>query len=97
MFVAAHNLRVVIEIWLSTFGPVTHFGDSLTGLSGLRPLALLIKTPFFVLAKLFFLLRLWDAREDGIDFALNPLGQGWHRRYDTLYTSVLPVTASTTV
>ena len=46
MFVAAHNLRVNIEIWLSSFGPVTHFGDSLTGLSGLRPLALLIKTPF---------------------------------------------------
>ena len=78
MFVAAHNLRVNIEIWLSSFGPVTHFGDSLTGLSGLRSLAWLIKTPgfFFVLAKLFFLLRLWDAREDGIDFALNPLGQG---------------------
>ena len=76
VFGAAHNLRVNIEIWLSSFGPVTHFGDSLTGLSGLRPLALLIKTPFFVLAKLFFLLRLWDAREDGIDFALNPLGQG---------------------
>ena len=54
MFVAAHNLRVNIEIWLSSFGPVTHFGDSLTGLSGLRPLALLIKTPGFFLSWINF-------------------------------------------